>query len=142
MNPGRLLYQDKGYLLQHLHPAAALSWLGVQVVLALLWQHPLFLLSLLLLSAVTMVSIDALAGYETIRSEVKYGSENSRIDLLLEAKGRPSCFVEIKSVTLGEGAVGYFPDAVTERGRKHLRELISMVEQRQRAVLLDRKSVV
>jgi len=64
MNPGRLLYQDKGYLLQHLHPAAALSWLGVQVVLALLWQHPLFLLSLLLLSAVTMVSIDALAGWE------------------------------------------------------------------------------
>lgn|SRR5690606_12116713 len=89
----------------------------------------------LVLEALQSGAIDALAGYETIRSEVKYGSENSRIDLLLEAKGRPSCFVEIKSVTLGEGAVGYFPDAVTERGRKHLRELISMVEQRQRAVL-------
>lgn len=79
--------------------------------------------------------IDALSGYETIRSEVKYGSENSRIDLLLEADGRPSCFVEVKSVTLREGTVGFFPDAVTERGRKHLRELINVVEQGQRAVL-------
>lgn len=89
----------------------------------------------LVLEALQSGAIDALAGYETIRSEVKYGSENSRIDLLLAADGRPSCFVEVKSVTLGEGTVGFFPDAVTERGRKHLRELISVVEQGQRAVL-------
>ncbi|MEZ5505673.1 MAG: DNA/RNA nuclease SfsA [Gammaproteobacteria bacterium] len=89
----------------------------------------------LVLEALQAGAIDALAGYEAIRSEVKYGSENSRIDLLLEAEGRPFCFVEVKSVTLGEGHNGFFPDAVTERGRKHLRELITMVEQGQRAVL-------
>jgi sugar fermentation stimulation protein A len=89
----------------------------------------------LVLEALQAGAINALAGYEAIRSEVKYGSENSRIDLLLEAEGRPSCFVEVKSVTLGEGHTGFFPDAVTERGRKHLRELITMVEQGQRAVL-------
>lgn len=89
----------------------------------------------LVLEALQAGAIGTLAGYPVIRSEVKYGSENSRIDLLLEAEGRPSCFVEVKSVTLGEGHTGFFPDAVTERGRKHLRELITMVEQGQRAVL-------
>lgn len=89
----------------------------------------------LVLEALQAGAIGTLAGYPVIRSEVKYGSENSRIDLLLESEGRPSCFVEVKSVTLGEGHTGFFPDAVTERGRKHLRELITMVEQGQRAVL-------
>lgn len=80
--------------------------------------------------------IPALSGYTRIRSEVKYGSENSRIDLLLDGGVHlQPCFVEIKSVTLGEGRTGYFPDAVTERGRKHLRELIGVVAQGQRAVL-------
>lgn len=79
--------------------------------------------------------VPELSGYARVRSEVKYGSENSRIDLLLEEGATPDCFVEIKNVTLAEGATGYFPDAVTERGRKHLRELMAMVEQGQRAVL-------
>ena len=87
-------------------------------------------------AAVVAGEIPALAGYPSVRPEVKYGAENSRIDLLLEGDPeRPPCFVEIKSVTLGEGRTGYFPDAVTTRGQKHLRELISMVEQGQRAVL-------
>lgn len=78
--------------------------------------------------------IAELAGYDKLRSEVKYGDENSRIDLLLERAGE-QCYVEVKSLTLGEGEVGYFPDAVTERGRKHLRELEAMVGQGHRAVL-------
>lgn len=78
--------------------------------------------------------IPELDGYEHIRTEVKYGAENSRIDLLLERVGQ-QCYVEVKSLTLGEGEIGYFPDAVTERGRKHLRELETMVEQGHRAVL-------
>ena len=86
--------------------------------------------------AVEAGAISSLAGYRQIRSEVKYGTENSRIDLLLEAGVDPrQCFVEIKSVTLGEDDTGFFPDAVTTRGQKHLRELIAMVEQGQRAVL-------
>ncbi len=84
--------------------------------------------------------VSELAGYEDIYTEVKYGDEGSRIDLLLEKDGggkKPGkCFVEVKSVTLhlGEG-LGVFPDAVSDRGRKHLRELISMVKQGHRAVL-------
>ncbi|PIE41321.1 MAG: DNA/RNA nuclease SfsA [Gammaproteobacteria bacterium] len=79
--------------------------------------------------------IQELQGYDSIRTEVKYGQENSRIDLLLE-KSDEQCFVEIKNATLGEGDICYFPDAVTERGRKHLRELAAMVEQGHRGVLL------
>lgn len=79
--------------------------------------------------------IPELAGYAHVRSEVKYGNENSRIDLLLEDDNRPPCFIEIKNVTLAEGATGHFPDAVTDRGRKHLRELMTVVEQGNRAIL-------
>ncbi len=86
--------------------------------------------------AIAAHDIATLDGYASIRSEVKYGSENSRIDLLLEGgEHNRSCYIEIKSVTLGEGPTGYFPDAVTERGRKHLRELSAMVAQGYRAVL-------
>lgn len=81
--------------------------------------------------------IDELQGYETIRQEVKYGDENSRIDLFLEDAQRPSCYVEIKNVTLLEQqGLGAFPDAVTTRGAKHLRELMLMVEQGYRSVLI------
>ncbi|WP_432471078.1 DNA/RNA nuclease SfsA [Amphritea sp. HPY] len=78
-----------------------------------------------------------LQGYRTIRQEVKYGDENSRIDLLLEDDDKPLCYVEIKNVTLLEAnGIGAFPDAVTTRGAKHLRELMLMVAQGHRAVLL------
>ncbi|WP_318487680.1 DNA/RNA nuclease SfsA [Photobacterium leiognathi] len=80
--------------------------------------------------------IDELTGYTSLRAEVKYGTENSRIDLLLESETRPSCYIEVKSVTLlGKNRQGYFPDAVTTRGQKHLRELTEMVEQGYRSVL-------
>ena len=82
-----------------------------------------------------------------IQAEVKYGEENSRIDFLLSHSERgclesgavesaPGCYVEVKSVTLLEGEQGYFPDAVTTRGQKHLRELTSIVKNGDRAVLL------
>lgn len=84
--------------------------------------------------AIVAGRVPELNGYDNIRSEVKYGAENSRIDLLLESADE-QCYVEVKNLTLGEGNTGYFPDAVTERGRKHLRELESMVQQGHRAVL-------
>ncbi|ABV86026.1 DNA/RNA nuclease SfsA [Shewanella pealeana] len=80
--------------------------------------------------------ITELQGYHSLRREVKYGSENSRIDILLEDTKKPNCYIEVKSCTLLEEGQGYFPDAVTARGQKHLRELMEMVEQGQRAVLL------
>jgi sugar fermentation stimulation protein A len=80
--------------------------------------------------------IPELCGYSTIRSEVRYGDEKSRIDLLLE-RDVESCYVEVKNVTLDCGnGCAQFPDAVTARGAKHLRELSAMVAAGHRAVLL------
>ncbi len=80
--------------------------------------------------------IKSLQGYKQMRSEVRYGNEKSRIDLLLEDLQRGQCYIEVKNVTLEEadGRV-MFPDAVTSRGAKHLRELMAMLEQGHRAVL-------
>lgn len=80
--------------------------------------------------------IPELIGYNTLKSEVKYGEENSRIDIMLQADDRPNCYIEVKSVTLAENEFGYFPDAVTVRGQKHLRELMGVVASGERAVLL------
>lgn len=84
--------------------------------------------------------IPELAGYASLRREVKYG-QNSRIDILLEDDARPPCYVEIKSVTLRrpEGAhpgAAEFPDSVTKRGAKHLAELAAMVDSGARAAML------
>lgn len=80
--------------------------------------------------------IRELQGYDGIRAEVRYGRENSRIDFLLESETE-RCYVEVKSVTLMEApGQGLFPDAVSERGRKHLRELMDIARQGDRAVLL------
>lgn len=80
--------------------------------------------------------VPELAGYQELRTEVRYGAERSRIDLLLQDPDRPDCYVEVKSVTLRVGPeLGAFPDAVSARGTKHLRELSAMVAQGHRAVL-------
>ncbi|MBZ4208062.1 MULTISPECIES: DNA/RNA nuclease SfsA [Klebsiella] len=86
--------------------------------------------------AVLAGNIPELAGYNILKSEVKYGEENSRIDLMLQAEGRRNCYIEVKSVTLAEKEYGYFPDAVTARGQKHLRELMSVAAAGHRAVIL------
>lgn len=85
--------------------------------------------------AIVAGRIPELAGYSELRREVRYGAENSRIDLLLEADDK-RCYVEVKSVTLSMGdGKAQFPDAVTTRGSKHLRELMAMVDEGHRAVL-------
>lgn len=82
--------------------------------------------------------IEPLKGYATIRSEVRYGAEKSRIDLHLSGHDTaPDAWVEVKNVTLaGDDGQGYFPDAVTLRGQKHLRELMAQVDAGDRAVLV------
>lgn len=73
------------------------------------------------------------AGYETIRAEVPYG-DHSRLDFMLSGTaGR--CYLEVKNVTLVEGDRALFPDAVTERGQKHLRELMQIVATGDRGVI-------
>jgi len=80
--------------------------------------------------------VPELRGYEKIRSEVRYGQEKSRIDLLLEDPVLGRCYVEVKNVTLDKGnGLAEFPDSVTSRGTRHLRELMTMVAQGHRAVL-------
>jgi len=84
--------------------------------------------------------IPELLGYETVKAEVKYGSENSRIDFLLSDSTLPDCYVEVKSCTLLDEsfatAQGFFPDTVSVRGQKHLRELMEMKLLGFRAVLV------
>ncbi|MFP3944811.1 MAG: DNA/RNA nuclease SfsA [Alphaproteobacteria bacterium] len=80
--------------------------------------------------------VPELAGYERMRREVRYGG-NSRIDLLLDEgpDGRPA-YVEIKNVHLRrDGDLAEFPDAVTARGARHLRELSEVAAQGGRAVM-------
>lgn len=86
--------------------------------------------------AIMAGNIAELRGYNTLKSEVKYGDEQSRIDILLQSAGRPDCYVEVKSVTLAEKNHGYFPDAVSTRGQKHLRELMRVAAEGKRAVML------
>lgn len=80
--------------------------------------------------------ITELKNYKNLRKEVKYGEENSRIDILLTSPNKPDCYIEVKSCTLLAQGCGYFPDAVTQRGQKHLRELMQIVTKGERAVLL------
>lgn len=80
--------------------------------------------------------VPELAGYAELRREVRYGRENSRIDLLAAGPDRPMCYIEIKNVHLRRRpGLAEFPDSVTDRGRKHLRELAQMVQSGHRAVL-------
>lgn len=81
--------------------------------------------------------IGELAGYGSVRAEVPFGEERSRIDLLLEDPRREPCYVEVKNVTAAvTGRVALFPDAVSERGAKHLRELMRLKARGLRAVLV------
>jgi sugar fermentation stimulation protein A len=90
----------------------------------------------LVAEAIVQGRIETLAGYETLRREVRYG-EASRIDILLEDEKRGRCYVEIKNVHLMRKAgLAEFPDCVTARGAKHLRELAQMAAQGHRAVML------
>ena len=72
-----------------------------------------------------------------IATEVPYGAENSRIDLLVTQNNGQKCYVEVKNVTASfEQGMAAFPDAVTTRGTKHLRELELMVQQGHRGIIL------
>lgn len=118
------------------------TWELVEVVPGILCGINTQLSNKLVREAIEAGRIDELSGYTNVRGEVPYGAENSRIDLLLESDTLPApCYVEVKNVTLVEQSIGvdqgigYFPDAVSVRGSKHLRELMAMVAAGQRAVI-------
>lgn len=81
----------------------------------------------LVAEAIADGTIAELAGYPAMRREVAYGEERSRVDLVLDGGQREACFVEVKNVTAAASkGVALFPDCVSERGSKHLRELIRL----------------
>jgi sugar fermentation stimulation protein A len=78
--------------------------------------------------------IRPLARQGVARPEVRV-SRHSRLDFVLEGAGA-GAYVEVKSVTMRSGSGALFPDAVTERGRRHLLELARLARRGHRAVLL------
>jgi len=91
------------------------TWVGINT----LWPNRL------VVEAIEDGTLGELQGYSGIRREVRV-SPRSRLDLLLEG-GSGRCWVEVKNVTFRSGALAAFPDAVTERGTRHLRELVRLV---------------
>jgi sugar fermentation stimulation protein A len=89
----------------------------------------------LAVEAISAGRVPALAGYASLRREVRYGRA-SRIDILLEGDSRPPCYVEVKNVHLKRGDDAEFPDSVTIRGAKHLDELSAVAARGGRAVML------
>lgn len=106
-------------------------------------------------AAILAGALESLRGYDTLLREQRYGSRNSRIDLLLLDGGellpgesarvvkrrelrpaRRAAYVEVKSVTLVEGGVARFPDSVSTRGARHLAELADVVAAGHRGVLV------
>lgn len=73
------------------------------------------------------------AGYTELRREAKRGQ--SRLDGLFTGPGLPPLWVECKNVTMVEDDAACFPDAASERGRKHLRELMDIVSRSERAAM-------
>ena len=91
----------------------------------------------LVAEAIAAGVIRELSGYTSVRREVAFGEEGSRVDLVLEGEGREPCYVEVKNVTAAaKRGVALFPDCVSDRGAKHLRELARLKRQGLRPVQL------
>jgi sugar fermentation stimulation protein A len=115
----------------------AYRWMIVEVAGETLVGVDTGLANRLVHEAVTAGAIPELEGYDEVQGEVRFGTEGSRVDLFLtRANGWERCFVEVKNVTAAVAdGVALFPDAVTSRGTKHLRELMGVVARGDRAVL-------
>ena len=100
------------------------TWVGINTM------HP----NKLVPESIESGVIDELRGYPTVRREVKV-SAHTRLDVCLEAK-RGACFVEVKNVTLALDRTAAFPDAVSERGTKHLKELMRLRRRGYRAAIV------
>ena len=111
------------YLSRHDNPRRKLeyTWELIDMPASLVGVNTLVPNRLVAFSA-SAGQIPELEGYSDLQREVRVGNR-SRIDLLLTAPGRRSCYVEVKNCTLVRDGIALFPDAVTSRGQKHLQEL-------------------
>ena len=86
--------------------------------------------------AINNKKIKELLNYKILKREVKYGV-NSKIDIFLQDENKVNCYVEIKNVHLSrEKGLAEFPDGITSRGTKHLKELANVAKDGDRAVML------
>lgn len=102
------------------------TWIGVETGLP----------NRVIFEAAQLGAIPGLADLKNVQREVRYGHENSRIDVLAEDSAGRKVYIEVKNATLKVGDQVQFPDAVSLRGQKHLRELQSVVSEGHRAVIL------
>jgi sugar fermentation stimulation protein A len=100
------------------------TWIGINTL------HP----NRLVAEAIEAGTIPELRGYAVVRREVKVGA-HSRLDLCLEGP-TGSCYVEVKNVTVSFDGAAAFPDAVSERAAKHLKELIRLKRKGHRAAIV------
>lgn len=118
-NPKRKLK----YSLEMIHNSN--TWIGINTSLP----------NKMAVEAIENGTIKELQGYDKIKPEAKIGK--SRIDILLSKEDGEQCYVEVKNVTLlGDNKLALFPDAVSERGQKHLRELTGLVNEGIRSAML------
>lgn len=141
-NPGAMLGLNAPGLTVWLEPSAdprrklAFAWRLVELPDGHLVGIDTTLPNRLVAEALAERRIPGLADYAAVRSEVRYG-QSSRIDFLLTGPDRRDAWVEVKNVHLRRtGAWAEFPDSVTARGAKHLRELAAMAAAGHRAVML------
>jgi len=99
------------------------GWIGVNTLVP----------NKLAFDAIVAGEIEKLKEYTFVKREVKF--DDSCFDIYAENETE-RCFIEVKNVTMKEGNYGLFPDAVTTRGRKHLKTLIEVKKQGIRAVML------
>ena len=102
------------------------AWVGVETGMA----------NRVVAEAARRDSLAGLEGLRQVRTEQKYGEERSRIDVLAQDADGRCVYIEVKNTTLRVGTQVRFPDAVTERGTKHLRELRAMVRLGHRAAIV------
>ena len=79
-------------------------------------------------------AVPNLAGYDSLKREVTV-EKGTRLDMVLYGEGMPPCNVEVKNCTLVRDGVAAFPDAVTERGKKHLQVLAGLKAKGERSVI-------
>ena len=100
------------------------TWVGVNTSLT----------NRIVAEAFTNGRIDEFQNFDSLKQEVKT-SDGNRLDLML-ISGDQEIYIEIKNCSLVENSCARFPDAVTSRGTKHLKELIRLAEQGHTGVIL------